>query len=152
MNGQNNNLRNIVVWIIIGLLVLALINLFSPVTQQTASTDAIDISQVYDLADQQKITDVTIAGTKVTGKFIDGGKEFTSTVSKDAIQTLDQRLTQNKVKFGYKDAESDTPTLFAVLVNWFPILLLVGVWIFFMRQHSRSRLSGARSSMPQPIQ
>jgi cell division protease FtsH len=134
MNGQNNNLRNIVVWIIIGLLVLALINLFSPVTQQSASPDAIPISQVYSLADQGKITDVTIAGTKVTGKFLDGNKDFTSTITKEDSDNLGEALRAKNIKYEYKEADGDTPTLFAVLVNWFPILLLVGVWIFFMRQ------------------
>ncbi len=134
MNGQNNNLRNIVVWIIIGLLVLALINLFSPVTQQSATSDAIGISQVYALAKDNKITDVTIAGTKVTGKYIDGGKDFTSTIAKEDSDDLGKALREQNIKYEYKDADSDTPTLFAVLVNWFPILLLVGVWIFFMRQ------------------
>ena len=71
MNGNQNNLRNIVIWIIVGLLVLALINILSPGSQRPVATSAIDISTVYDLAQQGKITDVTINGEKITGKYVD---------------------------------------------------------------------------------
>jgi cell division protease FtsH len=134
MNGNQNNLRNIVVWIIVGLLILAMINLLSPTSQQSGSNDPIPIAQVYALAEQGKITDVTIAGTKVTGKYVDSGKEFTSTVAKESADDLDQYLRQKKINYKYSDSDGEAPTLFTVLLNWFPMLLLVGVWIFFMRQ------------------
>ena len=133
-NGNQNNLRNIVVWIIIGLLILAMINLMTPVGQRTADPKAISISEVYNLAKDGKITDVTIAGEKITGKYIDGGAEFTSAVSKESVDVLDRYLQEKGVKFKYADSDGESPTLFAILINWFPLLLLVGVWIFFMRQ------------------
>jgi cell division protease FtsH len=133
-NGNQNNLRNIVVWVIIGLLILAMINLMTPVGQRAADPKAISISEVYNLAKDGKITDVTIAGEKITGKYIDGGAEFTSTVGKESVDVLDKHLQDKGVKFKYADSDGESPTLFAILVNWFPLLLLVGVWIFFMRQ------------------
>ncbi|MEQ1866417.1 MAG: ATP-dependent metallopeptidase FtsH/Yme1/Tma family protein, partial [Micropepsaceae bacterium] len=134
MNGNPNNLRNIVIWIIVGLLVLALINLLTPASQRAATTAAIDISEVYTLAENGKITGVTIAGDKITGKYVDGGKEFTSTGNKESMVNLDKLLQEKNISFKYAEPDGDTPTLLSILVNWFPMLLLVGVWIFFMRQ------------------
>ena len=134
MNGNPNNLRNIVIWIIVGLLVLALINLLTPAGQRATATSAIDVSEVYDLAEQGKITGVTIAGDKITGKYVDGGKEFTSTGNKESMVNLDKLLQEKNISFKYAEPDGDTPTLLSILVNWFPMLLLVGVWIFFMRQ------------------
>jgi len=134
MNGNQNNLRNIVIWIIVGLLVLALIQLLSPSGPRTANVDAISISQVYALADQGKITDVKIAGDKITGKYVDNAKEFTSTGNKEGMGDFGKYLHDKSIKFEYAEADGDTPTILSILVNWFPMLLLVGVWIFFMRQ------------------
>jgi cell division protease FtsH len=134
MNGNPNNLRNIVIWIIVGLLVLALVNLLTPGSQRASNVDPISISQVYTLADQGKITDVKIAGDKITGKFVDGGREFLATGNKEGMGDFGKYLYDKKVKFEYVADDSETPTLISVLINWFPMLLLVGVWVFFMRQ------------------
>jgi cell division protease FtsH len=48
------------------------------------------------------------------------------------VQRLTSKPNGPKVKFG--ESEADSPSIFTILVNWFPMLLLVGVWIFFMRQ------------------
>ncbi len=134
MNGNPNNLRNIVIWIIVGLLVLALINLLTPPGQRTASSEPLPYSQVYELADQGKIAEVTITGTKVIGKFAEGGKEFTAVGPKEDRGTLADHLIEKKIKVTYGDADNEAPSLLSILVNWFPMLLLVGVWVFFMRQ------------------
>jgi cell division protease FtsH len=133
MNNQNN-LRNIVIWIIIGLLVLALINLLSPASQRAVDNKTIAISQVYELVEQGKVTDVVISDNKVVGKYIDGGQEFTAVSAKDDNHELEKRLLDKKIKWQYAEADGDTPTILSIIVNWFPMLLLVGVWIFFMRQ------------------
>jgi cell division protease FtsH len=134
MNGNQNNLRNIVIWIIVGLLVLALINILSPGSQKTVSSTAIDISEVYTLAEQGKITAVTIDGDKIAGKYVDGAKEFTSTGNKESMVNLDKLLHEKNINFKYVQPDSDSPSILSIIVNWFPMLLLVGVWIFFMRQ------------------
>jgi cell division protease FtsH len=132
MNGNPNNLRNIVVWIIIGLLILAMINLMSPASQTSTNPDEITYAQLVNEADAGKIATVTFQGAKITGKYRDNNKEFTSKGPPDTGD-LAKALRDKGVDVKF-DSEGDSPTLFAVLVNWFPMLLLVGVWIFFMRQ------------------
>jgi cell division protease FtsH len=132
MNGNPNNLRNIVVWIIIGLLILAMINLMSPVSQTTANPDEITYTQLEEQAKEGKIGKVVFQGAKITGEYRDSNKTFTSKGPTDNA-TLAESLRAKGVDVKF-DSEGDSPTLFAVLVNWFPMLLLVGVWIFFMRQ------------------
>ncbi|MBL8781789.1 MAG: ATP-dependent zinc metalloprotease FtsH [Alphaproteobacteria bacterium] len=132
MNGNPNNLRNIVVWIIIGLLILAMINLMSPASQTTSNPDEITYTQLEEQAKDGKIGKVVFQGPKITGEFRDSTKTFTSKGPTDNSALAESlRAKGVDVKF---DSEGDSPTLFAVLVNWFPMLLLVGVWIFFMRQ------------------
>ncbi|MCE9651023.1 MAG: ATP-dependent metallopeptidase FtsH/Yme1/Tma family protein, partial [Parvibaculum sp.] len=127
MNGNQNNIRNIVIWIIAGLLVLALVQILQPGSQRASQPTAIDISQVYSLAEQGKITSVTIAGDKITGKLVDGGKDFTATGNKESMVNLDKLLQEKDISFKYAEDEGDTPSLMSIILNWFPILLLVGV-------------------------
>ncbi len=131
MNG-NQNLRNIVVWVVIGLLVLALINLFSGTTPQVVKTD-IPLSQVMRDAEIGKIQEVTFHDEKITGKYRDTNKEFTSVGPKDNGE-IANALQGYKVNVSFVDTTNETPSLLSIIANWFPILLLVGVWIFFMRQ------------------
>ncbi len=131
MNG-NQNLRNIVVWVVIGLLVLALIQMLSPVSQQPKSTE-IPWGQVMADAELGKIQEVTFRGNKMSGKYRDTNNVFTS-VGPEDTGPLAQELKKHKVAVSFAADESDQPTLTSIIVNWFPILLLIGVWIFFMRQ------------------
>ncbi len=131
MNG-NQNLRNIVVWVVIGLLVLALINLFSGTTPQVSKSD-IPLWQVVRDAEAGKIQEVTFHDEKITGKYRDTNKEFNSVGPKDNGEIAKQ-LEGFKVNVSFADTNSESPSLLSIIANWFPILLLVGVWIFFMRQ------------------
>jgi cell division protease FtsH len=132
-NGNQNNLRNIVVWIIIGLLILAMINLMTPASQQAANPDEITYGQLVNGAEAGKIAAVTFQGAKIIGKYRDGNKEFTSKGPTDTAD-LAKLLEEKGVDVKFADTDGESPTLFAILINWFPLLLLVGVWIFFMRQ------------------
>ena len=76
---------------------------------------------------------MTFQGDKVTGKYRDGGGEYTSKAPKDTGELV-ETLRQKNVDVRIGDGDGDSPTLLSILVNWFPMLLLVGVWIFFMRQ------------------
>src|SRR5204863_1259517 len=124
-----------VLWIIIGLLLLALFNLFSNQPQKAPPGD-IAISDLYAMADRGEVDEVTIRGDRITGK-LKNGREFTTTGPKDSsgvVQRLSPPDKSTKVKVTIAEAEGDSPSIFTILVNWFPMLLLVGVWIFFMRQ------------------
>ncbi|MBI1210475.1 MAG: ATP-dependent zinc metalloprotease FtsH [Alphaproteobacteria bacterium] len=134
MNGNPNNLRNIVLWIIIGLLLLALFNLFS--TQQKPAASNMAISDLYAAADRGEVQEVTIRGDEITAK-MKTGHEVSVMGPKDSgvvVQRLTGIDTPNRPKVSYGKSEADSPSIFTLLLNWFPMLLLVGVWIFFMRQ------------------
>ena len=79
-----------------------------------------------------QVAEVTIQDHKITGTYKNSNEPF-STNAPD-----DPDLVSRLIKFGVgvqaKPPEEGMPTLFAVLLNWFPMLLLIGVWIFFMRQ------------------
>ncbi len=135
MNANPNNLRNIVLWIIIGLLLLALFNLFSNQQQKPIVGD-MAISDLFAAADRGEVDEVTIHGDRITGK-LKNGKDFTATGPKDpagVVARLTDKNNKNNVKVMIAEADGDSPSIFTILVNWFPMLLLVGVWIFFMRQ------------------
>ncbi len=132
MNANPNNLRNIVIWIVVGLLVLALVNMLTPQTQRATPTE-VPYSVILEDAQQGKVSEVVFHGDKLVGKYRDTNKEFTSIGPKDNGELAEQ-FRAAKVRVSFIDADSEQPTLLSIIVNWFPMLLLVGVWIFFMRQ------------------
>jgi cell division protease FtsH len=133
VGNQNNNLRNIVVWLIIGLVVLALVNLLSDRAPQVATAE-IPISQVVEDAKNGRIENVTFQGSRVTGKYRDSGKQFTSVAPKDPTSITTELMNSKQVTVKIDPSDGEGSSLLSVLVNWLPMLLLVAVWIFFMRQ------------------
>jgi cell division protease FtsH len=126
----SNFSRNIALWVIIALLVLALFNLFQgPGTRGTATNLA--YSQFISEVESGQVRDVTIQGNTISGHYT-GGTPFNSYAPNDP--DLVRKLNQAGVTISAAPDEEGTPTLFAILLNWFPMLLLIGVWIFFMRQ------------------
>jgi len=122
--------RNLALWVIIALLVFALFNLFQGSTprgaqQPLAYTDF--MSQV----ESGEIKEVTIKGQQVTGKFRDGRSLVTYAPDDPNLIT---KLEKNGVRITAQPSDEGSPTLWSVLISWFPMLLLIGVWIFFMRQ------------------
>jgi len=128
-----NNFRNFAVWVIIALLLFALFNLFQGPGQRTASSE-ISYSQFLEKVDTGEVRNVTIAGEQVTGNYADG-RGFQTYTPQDA--NLVAKLREKGVEIKARPATEDN-LLPGVLLSWFPILLMVGVWIFFMRQMQSS--------------
>ncbi len=122
--------KNLALWVIIGLLLIALFNLFqAPLTQGPQTSLA--FSDFLAEVDRGQVNDVTIKGKNITGHFGDG-RAFSTYTPDDP--TLVGRLTKQGVRISAAPVEDNGPSLFGVLLSWFPMLLLIGVWIFFMRQ------------------
>ncbi len=128
---MNSNFRNFAIWIIIGLLLVALFNLFQNPGQRSRANE-ISYSQFLTEVENQNVRKVTIADNTVTGEFTDGRTFLTTAPAND--NNLVERLYSKNVGISVKPAEDDMPSLLGVLVSWFPMLLLIAVWIFFMRQ------------------
>jgi cell division protease FtsH len=127
---MNSNFRNFAIWVFIGLLLVALFNLFQSPGVRVRGND-ISFSQLLTEVEGGSIQDVTIAGSQITGHFNDG-RSFQTYAPNDP--GLVDKLHQKGVKITAKPSEDDVPSLLGVLVSWFPMLLLIAVWIFFMRQ------------------
>src|SRR4026208_1612187 len=127
---MNSNFRNFAIWVFIGLLLVALFNLFQSPGVHGRGNE-ISFSQLLTEVEGGSIQDVTIAGNQITGHFNDG-RSFQTYAPTDP--NLVDKLNQKGVKITAKPSEDDVPSLLGVLVSWFPMLLLIAVWIFFMRQ------------------
>ena len=122
--------KNLALWIIIGLLVLALFNLFQGTTQRPGVNE-LAFSDFLSRVEQGEVKGVTIKGNQIFGQYQTGGA-FQTYAPNDP--QLVERLKGQGIKIRAEPTEDGSPTLWGVLISWFPMLLLIGVWIFFMRQ------------------
>jgi cell division protease FtsH len=122
--------RNLALWVIIALLLVVLFNLFQPGSTRTAATQ-VAYSDFVGEVNGGRVRDVTIQGRTVTGQLNDG-RSFQTYTPEDP--SLVSRLTDKGVRVIAKPEESDVNPLLHYLLSWFPMLLLIGVWVFFMRQ------------------
>src|SRR5579863_1368945 len=122
--------RNLALWVIIALLLVVLFNLFQPGTNHTTATQ-VAYSDFINEVNGGRVRDVVIQGRTVSGQLTDG-RTFQTYTPEDS--TLVQRLTDKGVRVIAKPEDSDVNPLLHYLLSWFPMLLLIGVWVFFMRQ------------------
>ena len=124
---MNQISRNLMLWAII---VLAMVMLFNMFQQPQGITQRVPYSDFLSQVDNGQLLSVTIQGHTLTGRTSDG-----KTVQSYAPQDLGlvNRLIEKKVEVKAEPPE-EQPWYMTLLVSWFPMLLLVGVWIFFMRQ------------------
>ncbi len=122
--------RNLALWVIIALLLVVLFNLFQPGVSHTASTQ-IAYSDFITEVNSSRVRDVVIQGRTVTGQLNDG-RTFSTYTPEDP--TLVKTLTDKNVRVIAKPEDGDVNPLLHYLLSWFPMLLLIGVWVFFMRQ------------------
>lgn len=123
----NQFYKNLALWLVISLMMILLFNLFNkPRTTQ----ERLGYSDFIAAVDAGKVSTVTVQGNEIIGKFSDG-KEFRSYKPTDAM--LSEKLLEKKINISAKP-EEEKVSWFSIFISWFPLLFLVGVWIFFMRQ------------------
>ena len=123
------NFRHFAVWIIIGLLLFALYNLFQGQTQRVGASE-ISYSEFLGKVSTGEVKNVTIAGEVISGQYGDG-RSFQTYAPQDP--NLIAQLRDKGVDIKARPA-TDESFLTSMLVSWFPIILMIGVWVFFMRQ------------------
>ncbi len=119
--------KNIALWLVISLIFILLYHMFN---QPRGTREDMIFSDFLNAVDKGQVTEVTIQGENIYGSMA-GGKTFKTYAPKDA--SLVSHLQEKGVRIAAKPAE-ESPWYMTVLVSWFPTLLLIGVWIFFMRQ------------------
>ena len=125
---MNQFTRNLMLWGVISLAMVIVFNLFSQ--PQHSSQPSVTYSEFLRQAAKGEVSEVVIQGNTLTGKTTDG-KSFQIYVPDDP--GLVDKLIAEKVEVRAEPVE-DSPWYMTLLVSWFPMLLLIGVWIFFMRQ------------------
>jgi cell division protease FtsH len=111
-------------------LALVLFGSFSIFSKQTARVPEIIFSEFMAGVERGDIREVVIQGQNIQGKY-KNGEQFRTFAPDDP--ELVKSLRHKNVTIAAKP-EDDSPWYMALLLNWFPMLLLIGVWIFFMRQ------------------
>ena len=135
---MNNMFKNLAIWLVIGLVLMTVFNQFN--TRQVAQ-GSIEYSQFIEEVKQGRIAKVVIEGRTLKATTTEG-KRMTSYAPADLWMVSD--LLKNGVKIEAKP-EEEPSFLMNLFVSWFPMLLLIGVWVFFMRQMQGGGKGGAFS-------
>jgi cell division protease FtsH len=128
---MNPNYRNLALWAIIAVLLIALFNLFQT-PQQRGSANEIAYSEFIQDVSAGRVRSVTIAGDRITGTYIDNGTGFQTYSPGDP--TLVSRLEDRGVTINARPETDGSNSILGYLISWLPMILILGVWIFFMRQ------------------
>lgn len=124
---MNNFSKNITLWLVIGLMMILLFNLFSQPQRMAEETV---FSDFINSVEGGEVSEVTIQGRNLIGTYTDG-RNFSTYAPEDPdlVRVLREKGVRIKAK-----PQDDAPWYVAIFISWFPMLLLIGVWIFFMRQ------------------
>ncbi|OQY04679.1 MAG: cell division protein FtsH [Desulfobacteraceae bacterium 4572_123] len=119
--------KNLALWLVITLMMIMLYNLFN---QQQMPETSISYTEFLSMVENEQVAEVTIQGQEliVTGSNRNRFKIFAPKDS-DLIKTLREKGVSITAK-----PPTESPWYMSVLVSWFPMIVLIGVWIFFMRQ------------------
>ncbi len=125
------NLKNLIMWVIIVLLSVGLFNMFQDPNKINSEKNTLPFSNFLNEVDAGRVVEVQIQGNNISG-VLANGKTF-KTYSPNYPELVD-KLSSKGVSIVAAPQEDKMPSLLGILLSWFPMLLLIGVWIFFMRQ------------------
>ena len=124
---MNTFSKNLTLWLVISLMMILLFQIFKKETKQTGQ---LSYSEFLTMVEQGEVSRVTIQGDKISGTS-NQGRFFRTFAPKD-LELI--KILRNKgIEISAKPDDA-SPWYMTILVSWFPMLLLIGVWIFFMRQ------------------
>ena len=136
---MNNLARNIIIWLIFGAALIGLFNMFQN-SSSGRPADQVAYSDFIAQVKAKQIEEVLIDGRNLRGQAA-SGRVVTSVMpeSTDVVKILDE----NDVRIVATPEGDGMPSFFSILLSWFPMLLFIGIWIFFMRQMQ----GGSRGAM-----
>ncbi len=126
-----NNLRNLILWIIIALLLVALFNMFQGTSPHT-NTKTLTYTEFNQYVQEGQVKSVTIQGDQIIGQ-LNGDQSFKTFAPVNDPELLPS-MKAKKVNITVQQGDDGVPSLMSIFINWFPMLLLIAVWIFFLRQ------------------
>jgi len=126
-----NNLRNLILWIIIALLLVALFNMFQG-TSPHSNTKTLSYTEFTQNVQENQVKAVTIQGDQIRGQ-LNNDQQFTTYAPANDNELIPS-LKAKKVNITVQPIDDGVPSLMGIFINWFPMLLLIAVWIFFLRQ------------------
>ena len=137
---MNDMLKNILVWIVIAVVIMSVFNNFMP---QRSASENISYSQFINQVKNSMVESVSIEadGKTISGKYKSGSSFVTYGLNDPKL--VDDLLSNNVEIL--TEAPAKPSLLLQILIQWFPMLLLIGVWLFFMRQMQGG--SGGRGAM-----
>ena len=119
--------KNLALWIVITLMMIMLYNLFN---QQHLTETSISYTEFLAMVDSERVSDVVIQGQEL---YVTDSNHNRFKIYAPQDSDLIKILREKGVSINAKP-ESESPWYMSVLVSWFPMIVLIGVWIFFMRQ------------------
>jgi cell division protease FtsH len=125
------NLKNLAMWGIIVLLSVGLFNMFQNPNQIGAPKSKVAFSEFLSEVDEGRVIKIEIQGNNITGVLSDGSSFTTYSPN---YPNLVEKLSNKGVNIVASPLEDKMPSLLGILLSWFPMLLLIAVWVFFMRQ------------------
>ncbi|MBW8285541.1 MAG: ATP-dependent zinc metalloprotease FtsH [Rhizobium sp.] len=138
---MNPNFRNFALWAIIALLLIALFSMFQTSPSQTSSRE-IPYSQFLREVDAGRVRDVTVTGNRVLGTYVENGTAF-QTYSPVVDGSLLQKLQDKNVMIVARPETDGSSGFLSYIGTLLPMLLILGVWLFFMRQMQGGGRGGA---------
>lgn len=127
---MNNFNRKLVLWVIAGLFLMVLYNMFQG-GRDHLNHRAMIFSAFLDDVEKGVVKSVDIKGNFIQGQLNDG-TQFTTVAPN--YPNLIEKLHDKNVQIAVDSAEEGSSTFFQIFISWFPMLLLIGVWVFFLRQ------------------
>jgi len=127
MNSNTSMIKTVALWVVIALIGVMLFQLFNQPAKQTST---LSFSEFIKVLDKGEVKEVTIQGNEIKG-ILTNGKAFDSYSPDDP--KLVERLTSKNVSITAKPKD-ESPWYLSALISWIPMLLLIGVWVLFMRQ------------------
>ena len=124
-------MKNIAMWAIIVFLTIGLYNMFKNPQSNVRGENTVIFSEFLTSVDNGEVLKVEIQGNNIKGVY-SNGNNFKTYSPNDP--NLIEKLSDKGVSISAAPIDEKMPSLFGVLLSWFPMLLLIAVWIFFMRQ------------------
>ena len=122
--------KNFLIWLIIGFILSSFYNFFTR-SDESKIVQKIAFSDFLKEVEKDNVLEVNIKGDLINGNLVDG-KKFKTYAPYDP--NLIEKLSNKDVKINVEPYSGKGSSLLNIILSWFPMLLLIGVWLFFMRQ------------------